>query len=55
MIREEDRDGAVLKIFDTEYEQAQLLGVLGGDVSAVRSATGAGLWTLHLYTQSRWP
>ena len=41
MIREEDRDGAVLKIFDTE--QAQLLGVLGGDVSAVRSATGAGL------------
>ena len=53
MIREEDRDGAVLKIFDTE--QAQLLGVLGGDVSAVRSATGAGLWTLHLYTQSRWP
>ena len=47
MIREEDRDGAVLKIFDTE--QAQLLGVLGGDVSAVRSATGAGLWTLHLY------
>ena len=40
---------------DDDTEQAQLLGVLGGDVSAVRSATGAGLWTLHLYTQSRWP
>ena len=34
---------------DDATEQAQLLGVLGGDVSAVRSATGAGLWTLHLY------
>ena len=28
---------------DDDTEQAQLLGVLGGDVSAVRSATGAGL------------
>ena len=46
MIREEDRDGAVLKIFDTEYEQAQLLGGLGGDLSAGRLATGVGLWTL---------
>ena len=35
---------------DDDTEQAQLLGVLGGVVSAVRSATGAGLCdTIFLY------
>ena len=35
--------GAMRSFKLNDTEQAQLLGVLGGDVSAVRSATGAGL------------
>ena len=40
---------------DDDTEQAQLLGVLRDIVSAVKSATAAGLRTQYLYTQSRWP
>ena len=50
-------DGAmrssILNVWMMTLKQARLVGVLTGDVSAVRSASGAGLRVTLLLSQSR--
>ena len=44
---------SILNVWMMTLKEARLVGVLRGDVSAVRSASGAGLRAHYFYTQSR--
>ena len=44
---------SMLNVWMMTLKEARLVGVLRGDVSAVDSASGAGLRVHHFYTQSR--
>ena len=44
---------SMLNVWMMTLKEARLVGVLRGDVSAVRSASGAGLRAHYFYTQSR--